>query len=378
MSTTINNPPIRVCFIAPKAYPLFNPDIKAVFGGAEVDLYFLATELAKDENFIVSFITADYGQEEIETIAGVRIIKSLNFEKNPLTGAIRVWRAMKAAASQIYFQKVASWGTFLVALFCKLHKKTFIYRTAQQIECDGTYLKQHFFTGCAFRWSLRSAAQVVVQNKIDQKGLEQTISIHSIVIPNAHRLPMLSNAERDTILWVGRSAPVKRPELFIDLAGKMPSEHFTMICQHATGDQSYEELVARARKVKNLQFIQRVPFSEIGSFFQRAKVFVNTSDAEGFPNTFIQACEFAAPILSLNVNPDSFLDEYNCGICCEGSLERFTDSLGFMLAENRYIEMGRKARKYVEQNHDIKRTVEEYKKIFRQLYGKICIREKLD
>jgi len=367
MNITANNPPVRVCFIAPKAYPLFNPDIKAVFGGAEVDLYFLSTELAKDENFAVSFITADYGQEKIETIQGVRIIRSLNFQKNPLIGAIRVWQAMKTAKAHIYFQKVVSWGTFLVALFCKLHKTIFIYRTAQQIECDGTSLKQHFFAGRAFRWSLRSAAQVVAQSKIDQKGLEQTIGVHSIVIPNAHQLPMLSSAERDTILWVGRSAPVKRPELFIDLAGKIPSEHFIMICQRATGDQNYEALVARAREVKNLQFIQRVPFSHIAGFFRTAKVFVNTSDAEGFPNTFIQACEFGTPILSLNVNPDGFLDEHGCGICCKGNLGCLADSLSFMLAESRFIEMGKKARKYVEQNHDIRRTVEEYKKIFRKL-----------
>ena len=75
------------------------------------------------------------------------------------------------------------------------------------------------------------------------------------------------------------------------------------------------------------------------------------------------------PILSLNVNPDGFLDEYGCGISCEGNFERFINSLDFMLAENRYIEMGKKGRTYVEQNHDIKKIVEEYKKIFRRIYG---------
>lgn len=142
-----------------------------------------------------------------------------------------------------------------------------------------------------------------------------------------------------------------------------------MICQHATGDDNFQALVAQAEEVNNLQFIQRVPFGEIDSFFRRAKVFVNTSDAEGFPNTFIQACEFATPILSLNVNPDGFLDEFDCGICCNGDLEDFADSLEFMLAEGRFSEMGKKARKYVEQNHDIEKTIEEYKKIFRQLHG---------
>ena len=41
-------------------------DCNGVFGGAEVDLYLLGTELAKDQNFHVTFITADWGQPEEE------------------------------------------------------------------------------------------------------------------------------------------------------------------------------------------------------------------------------------------------------------------------------------------------------------------------
>jgi hypothetical protein len=45
--TTEADQPIRICFIILRAYPIFNPDVKDVIGGAEVDLYLLATELAK-------------------------------------------------------------------------------------------------------------------------------------------------------------------------------------------------------------------------------------------------------------------------------------------------------------------------------------------
>lgn len=358
---------IRVCFIAPKAYPLFNPDVKKVFGGAEVDLYFLATELAKDEDFAVSFITADYGQERFQTIQGVRVIKSVDFKKNPLNGAVRVWRALHEADAQIYMIKTISPGVPLVAFFCMAHHKVFTYRTASARECDGTYLKGHFFLGKAFAWSLRKAKTVLVQNSIDKKNLAQTVGASAMVIPNGLRLETSSENKRDNILWVGRSAQVKRPELFADLAKKIPDEKFIMVCQQATGDQNYEALAAQAREVENLEFIERVPFNEIEGYFQRAKVFVNTSDSEGFPNTFIQACKCATPILSLNVNPDGFLDEYNCGICCNNDFRCFADSLGFILAESRYIEFGKKARRYVEQNHDIKKTAEKYKKLFRNL-----------
>jgi len=332
-----------------------------------MDLYLLATELAKDKYFAVSFITADYGQAGTETFAGVRVIKSLDFKRNPLTCAIKVWRAMHIADAQIYFQEVASWGTFLVALFCTLHKRIFVYRTASQSECDGTYLRRHYFAGKAFRWSLRKAAQVMVQNETDQKDLKQTAGICSQVMACGHQLPILSDRKRDIILWVGRSAKIKRPELFIELAEQTPNERFTMICQRATGDRNYEELVGQAKKVKNLEFIKRVEFDEIENYFARAKFFVCTSKGEGFPNTYIEACKNGTPILSLNVNPDNFLNRFNCGICTDDDWERFVRQLRTMLESEKLREYGRNARKYAEQRHDIKNIINRYKELFKGL-----------
>lgn len=357
----------RVCFIAPKAYPLFNPNIKKVFGGAEVDLYFLATELAKDENFAVSFITADYGQQDIETIENVRIIKSLDFNKNPLIGAIKVWQAMNTADSQIYFQEAVSWGTLLVALFCASHKRAFVYRTANQGESDGTYFNRKRMLKKAFSWSLHNAGAVIVQNEIDRENMLTSMDTDSIVIPNGQRLLESGQNKRDTILWVGRSTPLKRPELLIKLAENFPDENFTMICQQATGDENYTALLAEAEKVDNLQFIRAVPFADIGTCFQRAKVFVNTSDSEGFPNTFIHACNCAAPILSLKVNPDDFIKRYNCGMSCDDDWQRLLDSLKEMLVDEHYLEMGENGKKYAEEHHDLTKIIKQYKELFEKL-----------
>jgi glycosyltransferase involved in cell wall biosynthesis len=363
MSSADKQQPIRVCFIAPKAYPLLNPSVKAVFGGAEVDLYFLATELAKDRNFAVTCITADYGQQEIETIESLTVIKSVDFNKNPLIGAIRVWQGLCKADARIYMIKTISPGMFLVSLFCRLKKRAFIFRTSNTNSCDGTYLRRHPVLGGIYKWALRTAKLVLVQNQTDMAGLEETTGVSAIVIPNGQRLADLPQSSRDTILWVGRSAAIKKPDLFIELAKEIPDEKFTMICQQAMGDKNYDKLLAKAKTAGNLEFIERVRFDEIDGYFQRAKVFVNTSDAEGFPNTFIQAGRCATPILSLNVNPDDFLDKYECGVSCNGRFDRFVDSLRFMLDEGRYIEIGNKTRSYVEQNHDIKNIAEVYKSL---------------
>ena len=93
-----NKKPVRICFVSPKSYPLFDSSVDAVFGGAEVDLYMLGTELAKDDTFDVSFIVADYAQPDKCKIEGVTLLKSLRFREGSLAGAIKIWRAMSVAS----------------------------------------------------------------------------------------------------------------------------------------------------------------------------------------------------------------------------------------------------------------------------------------
>lgn len=355
---------IRVCLISPKAYPLFNPAVEIVFGGAEVDTYLIATELAKDARYEVSFIVADYGQPKEEVREGVRILRSVNFRRNPLAGALVIWKAMKQADADWYMLESASPGVPLGVCFARLHRRKLLYRTASAIECDGTYLKAHPILGRVFMHSLKRADVVVVQNQQDQENLLKHFQIDSLIIPNGLRMRPVSPAEKDCILWVGRSAAVKGPRRFIELAETVPTEQFVMVCQHATGDTDYEPLKAAAAAVENLTFIERVPFAEVDGYFEKAKVFVNTSDSEGFPNTFVQACKNAAAILSFGVNPDAFLDRHHCGLTCGFSAERMEAGLRDMLADGRYRAMGQNGQAYAAAHHDIARIAKRYKELF--------------
>jgi len=359
--------PIRVCFIMLKAYPLFNQEIESLFGGAEVDFYNLSTELAKDPNYRISFITADYGQKPIEVREGVTLIKSIDFSGTLAMPSLRLWRALRKADAQIYVRELCSAVTMEVALFCKCYGRRFVYRTASTVECDGTYLRENYLRGKAFIWSLRSADAVLTQNENDANNLSAITGAPVQVIRNAHRVHPIQQQPQDKILWVGRSATVKRPELFLELAKQLPQIQFTMICQRADNERQYEKLVTKAKQVKNLKFMPRVPFHEIHEYFQRAKVFVNTSDYEGFPNTFIQACKSATAILSLNVNPDNFLDKHNCGISCNGNWPLFVDSLRSMLEEDRWLKIGINGKKYVEEYHDVTKIIRQYKELFEKL-----------
>jgi len=357
--------PIKICLIAPKAYPLFNPEVKKIFGGAELEFYILACELAKDARYAVSFVTADYGQPDAEVIEGVTIYKGLRFERNALAGALRIWRAMKRADAEIYMQETASPGTFLVASFCQWFHRAFVYRTAHQEECNGDYLKTHFPAAKGFGWALKRAARVLVQNDQDQAQLKATVGVDSEVIRNAHPLNHLAAADREFILWSGRSAAFKRPHLYLDLARRTPDERFLIICQQATEDSDYQRLRVEAEAIVNLEFIERVPFHAIGEYFERAKMCVNTSESEGFANTFVDACKAGTPILFLCVNPDDFITANHCGYCAAGDWDMFLATFDQLRREaDRREQLGSNGRRYVEDNDDIKKIVEEYQAVF--------------
>ncbi len=48
-------------------------------------------EINADVDVYKFFITADYGQNAVEVIKNIKVIKSLDFKKNTLNGAIKIW-----------------------------------------------------------------------------------------------------------------------------------------------------------------------------------------------------------------------------------------------------------------------------------------------
>lgn len=64
----------RICFYGLYCYPLFNPQYGGVIGGWETRMAMIAKELARQGDFDITVIVADYGQPHIEYLEGVRLI----------------------------------------------------------------------------------------------------------------------------------------------------------------------------------------------------------------------------------------------------------------------------------------------------------------
>lgn len=170
--------------------------------------------------------------------------------------------------------------------------------------------------------SLALADCIVVQSEEQRQALRRHFNRDAVLIRNpVHVSPddpqhWLPRGQREHVLWIGRADDFnKRPMLFLELARDCPGFEFLMIVSR-TDEASFQALADNCPA--NLRIVEHVPAHEIRDYLQRARVLVNTSRFEGFPNTFLQAAVMGVPIVSLAVDPDGMLAGHACGICAAG------------------------------------------------------------
>lgn len=353
----------KICFVAIYAYKLFDKSCKIMYGGAEVDLYLLAKEYAKDDRFEVYFAVGDFGQKKEQVIDGVHVVRTcykVRKSYKDIGGLLMMFRFVNdliRIKPDIFVQEVAGMMTVLTALGALLSRKKFVYRTASVIDC-GWWLKENGgIFGRLYYWGLKQAALVICQSGDQQKMLEDNFRIKAPIIRNAHSIPTISGSDKKGMLWVARCESLKRPEIFFEIANKFPDVGHVMICPKLENHEDFfKEISEKAEDVKNVRFIERVPFDEIQTYYNHSKVFICTSDSEGFPNTYIQACIGKTPIVSLNINPDNFINNNSLGYCADGDFDRMVGHIKKLLDDkNDWEEKSENACRYAKENHDMRK-----------------------
>jgi glycosyltransferase involved in cell wall biosynthesis len=365
----------KVAFVSIFAYPLFNPRCDLTFGGAEVQISLISRELAKDDSFDVNVVVADTGQEEIGVYDNVKIVKSYKRGRsflNLLKAPLQLYKTLEKINPDIVVCRTAGVEVGISAFFAKRNKKKLIYSVAHTKDLDGSRFRG--IRGRIFKHGLMSANTLVAQSKDQIVMIEKDKNLknkETILIKNSFNVEHLgvsgvgtefSDYRKKYILWVGRSVEMKRPEIFLKLAKELPDRRFVMILPKEEND-IYKKIKREVIPIKNLRLLKKVPFNEIQSYYNSASLFVNTSTHEGFPNTFIQSCMASTPVVSVKVNPDNFLTEYECGLVCGDDFGKMKESVKDILDNEEYYEkLSDNAKKYFVKNHDIEKNIIEWKK----------------
>jgi glycosyltransferase involved in cell wall biosynthesis len=368
------------------AYPLFNKLSgtlagRRFFGGAEIDLYLLAEKLSKLKKYEVTFWVGDYGQKNSEIFDNIKVRKFKYFENHGKLSTIQnVYRKfmlikqLLGMDEDIFITETASRLVGLLALFVKiLRRKILIFRLASDVNTDLSFYRSNRRFYFLYKFGIYHCNLIICQTNMQKTLLKKNLNLNSIVITNALKIKnIMSFHVKNHILWVGRAIPLKRPELFIELAYRLPEEKFTMIM---TGDSKTKKSIIKSLNgLNNVMLLDYVPFNSIQEYYDSAKLFVNTSEYEGFPNSFLQACLGKTPILSFRVNPDEFITRYNIGIVCNDNINLAVEFIKNLNREKITI-WGSNAYNYIMQNHNIDNIITQYERAFEKLiiekYGKI-------
>jgi glycosyltransferase involved in cell wall biosynthesis len=298
----------HLCFVAPNAWPVLSGDARfAQIGGAEVQQCTLARLFAAHQ-YRVSMICLDYGQPERSVIDGVTVYKAfrpsgglpvMRFIHPRLTG---MWRALRSADAEVYYCRAAGMLVGVVAAFCRRHGRRSVYAGASNMDFvpgEGGQIRYRR-DRWLYRRGLAAVDRIVAQNELQRAACLAHHRRDAVVIPSCYvPRPAAAAVAPADVLWVGTIRSGKRPQLVLDLARRLPHRRFVVVGGPAAGEKELFERVSReARALPNVEFTGFLPLAQAESRFDAARLFVNTSEFEGMPNTFLQAWARGVPTLA--------------------------------------------------------------------------------
>lgn len=313
----------RICFVGLDNYPVLNPALGNAYIGGESIQQTLLSKAFSDMGYDISMIVKDHGQPDGEMIDNIQVWKT--YKENSGIPVFRfihprmtsVFQALRKADADIYYQSCAGVLTGQVAVFCRSKHRKFIFRIASDSDCvPGQQLIRYWRDRKIYEYGLRRADLIAAQGTKQMQLLQRHYALVSTPVNMVVELPKEQSltADRDIdVLWVNNLRQLKRPELFFQLAIALPKYRFVMIGGPCPGLEGYyQEMLAKTRTIKNLEFLGAVPYGQVNKYFSRAKVFANTSEIEGFPNSFLQAWIRGVPVVSF-FDPDGLISSHGLG-----------------------------------------------------------------
>lgn len=309
----------RICFVSLNVYPVLTGDSRDFMGGAEFQQVVIGRHL-HEKGHEVSYVTqifADRRQNEV--IEGMPVLKTFSEEEGVrffrffFPRLPRIWKALKAANADIYYQRGAAAMTGIVSLFCLIHKKIFLFSAAHDTNfipesINVPYLRDKIL----YTWGLKHARHIIVQSHNQKRLLRENFGLDASVAYNVYpRRNLVQNGKY--VLWVANIKPMKRPLLFLEIVRSCPDLEFRMVGGRVKGHEAlYETVRSEAAAIGNLEFLGFQPLPATEKLFDEAALFVNTSKLEGFPNTFLQAWSRGIPTASF-LDPDGIIEKNSLG-----------------------------------------------------------------
>ena len=367
----------RVCFVGMGNLPVLAREYNShPIGGEQIQQTLLAKAFAH-EGYSISMVTADYGQADGATWDAVRTHKAYALDEGlPVLRFFHprwsgLWSALRRADADVYYTSCGGALTGQIVMFCRLHRRKVIFRVASDADCESELpLIKYWRDKKLYEYGLRRADAVVVQSCYQQELLRRNFGIESSV---AGMLVEAGDAERSfeqrdrQVIWVNNFRSLKRPDALLAAADALPQVSFHMVGGAAPGYQQFFETVsAQARMRANVSLHGQIPYHNVNPFYERARVCVNTSDIEGFPNSYLQAWARGTPVVAF-FDPDGLIEREGLGVAARDQ-ETLASAIELLATnESAWLAMSARCRNFMEREYAKDSVLTPYRKLFSRL-----------
>jgi glycosyltransferase involved in cell wall biosynthesis len=312
---------MKICFVGLDNLPVLAPEYRDHYiGGESVQQTLLARALAR-RGHQVSMVVFDYGQPDGAAWDGIRTYKAFSLDAGvPVLRFVHprwtsLWSALARADADVYYTSCAGMQVGQIALFCRRHGKRLVFRAASDSDCDPSrLLVSHARDKWLYAYGLRRADAILVQSDWQARAMAQNYGLASRQASMlVEQSPPASVRDID-VLWVGNIRRVKRPDRALELAAALRTDVMHMAGGPLHGEETlYREIRDAAATAANIRFHGRLSYWEANQLYGRASVLVNTSDVEGFPNSYLQAWVRGVPVITF-IDPDGVIRREGLGV----------------------------------------------------------------
>lgn len=159
--------------------------------------------------------------------------------------------------------------------------------------------------------------------------------------------------KRPYVIWVANLKRIKRPEVYLELVGRMGelAEGLDFLMVGSIQEPiPYKGLIQEAEKLTNFHYLGKQSPELVNGMLKNAVCLVHTCEPEGFGNNFIQAWLQACPTITLDHDPDGLINKHDIGFTSITIEQMTLDVLNLYEDKELRNDKGERARIFAEQH----------------------------
>ncbi len=358
---------MKVCFVVVEIFA------HGHFGGFGSLTRTLGKELVKRgvEVFVVTPRRGNQGRRE--TLDGIKVLTYPRTNWRKSIECIQecdcdIYHSVEPSMGTVYAQKVMPDRIHLITFQDPriMHDwwTEFKYHTPMEKLAFFSYM--FFELNSKVKKAVRNSTRCYTQAKFVAEKARRLYRLNytPAFLPNPTVVPdrIFEKPKSPTVLFLGRWDPVKRVNIFCELARHFPYVQFTALGK-ASNSNYDEKLRKKYSNIPNLKmpgFInQFLDKNALSDYLGNSWILCNTSAKECLPVSFLEAAAHQCAILS-HIDPDCFGSQMGY----HAKDDDFANGLKWLLQNDNWKKQGMNGYRYVKENHELNHVVNLHLEIY--------------